>query len=235
MSEHDSNLSSERLDRAVSQRLAMLRSMPVDTSRLARRMEAQIPRPISKSHYSWFRLNEWTRPLRVVAASVLILGLIAAIIIASSSGPVMASTKDLLRVHQEILADANHSVALQSIQGANAALMREWPKAPQLPQMPLDQKMNGCVMSCCVHRIDRRKMACAALKINGALVSLSVADAADITMPQGQTVHRGGIIYHVSSASGVNMVMTLKNGRWACLMGKVPMETLLQTLAGMKW
>jgi hypothetical protein len=31
------------------------------------------------------------------------------------------------------------------------------------------------------------------------------------------------------------MVMTQRNGRWACLMGEVPTEKLLNVLEGLKW
>ncbi len=119
MDQQNGNPESERLDRAVADRLARLGTMPVDTSRLAKRIEAQIPPPgIGRLS---FRLVLWMRPLRAVAASLLILGLIAGIIISSSSGPAMASTQDLLRVHQEVIAGSDHAVAVRSIDSANGA------------------------------------------------------------------------------------------------------------------
>ncbi len=90
-------------------------------------------------------------------------------------------------------------------------------------------------MSCCVHEIGRQKMACVALKIDGVPVSMAMADAADITMPQGKKIERDGVTYFVQSAKGVNMVMTERNGCWACLMGQVPVEKLLETLKGLHW
>lgn len=233
MDEQNIHPESQRLDRAVADRLAKLRTMPVDTSRLAMLVEAQIPRVGARQ--SSFRLVRWMRPLRAVAAGLLILGLIAGIIISSSSGPAMASTQELLHIHQEVIAGADHAVPVQSIDSANSALARQWPKAPPLPQMSGKEGINCCVMSCCVHRIGRQKMACAAMKINGVPVSMAVANATDIRMPRGKKIERDGVMYLVQSANGVNMVMTERNGRWACLMGQAPIEKLLDTLQGIHW
>jgi hypothetical protein len=233
MDEQKINPESQRLDRAMADRLAKLGAMPVDTSRLAKRVEAQVPRRNEPQRS--LRLHRWMRPVRAVAASLLILGLIAGIIISSSSGPAMASTRDLLRVHQEVIAGTNHAVAVQSIASANSALARQWPGAPPLPQVSGKDGMSCCVMSCCVHQIGHQKIACAAMTIDGAPVSMTVADAHKIKMPRGKTIERDGASYVVDADQGVNMVMTERNGRWACLMGQVTVEKLLDTLGGLHW
>lgn len=221
----------DRLDVAVARRLAALRAMPVDVSRLSRAVEAQIPRPARHvENVPWHARLGWMRPLRAVAASVLLLGLVGALIVASSSGPVLASTDRLLQVHQAVLSGHGHTVPVPSIEAANGELARQWPQAPRLPTMEHDQ-----VMSCCVHRVGRQRVACAAMKIDGVAVSMAVADAADIKMPEGQKVRRDGVTYHVQSAGAVNMAMTERHGRWACLMGDLPVDRLIDMLDGLQW
>jgi hypothetical protein len=222
----------ERIDAATARRLRALRTMPVDVSRLARGIESEVPRPTAAAtrRAQPARRLPWLSPLRAVAASLLVLGAVAALIIASSSGPALASTDRLLAVHQAVVSGQDHAVPVQSIEGANDALSRHWPDAPALPSVRHDE-----VMSCCVHRVGRRKVACAAMKIDGVAVSMAVADASDIRMPEGQKIERDGGTYHVQSAKGINMAMTERNGRWACLMGPLPVDRLLEALDTLRW
>ena len=37
-----------------------------------------------------------------------------------------------------------------------------------------------------------------------------------------------GVTYHVQSFNSLNMVMTERNGRWICLIGRVPTERLME-------
>lgn len=223
----------ERIDAATARRLRSLRTTPVDLSRLARTVQSEIPRPVpaAPARHPAARRPLWLSPLRAVAASLLVLGALAALIIASSSGPALASTDRLLAVHQAVVSGQDHAVPVQSIEGANDALSRHWPDAPALPSVKHDE-----VMSCCVHRVGRQKVACAAMKIDGVAVSMAVADASDITMPEGhQKIERDGATYHVQSAEGINMAMTERNGRWACLMGPLPVERLVESLDALRW
>lgn len=207
------------MDDATSRRLAKLRTAPVDTSRLLHAVEAQIPRASARPPR--FRLA-WLSPLRATAASLLILGLIAALVISSSSGPVLASAERLAHVHQEVLAaEGSHLTPVGSIAAANAALAAEWPGAPSIPALPEDH-----VMSCCIHRMGQKKMVCVAFESDGVPVTMAVASAADVQLPAGQTLNIGGVNYHIQSHKGINMVMTERGGRWVCLMGKLPLNRL---------
>ena len=221
-----------RIDAATARRLSALRTVPVDMSRLTRAIESEVPKPTTASmrHASPARRPIWLSPLRAAAASLLVFGAIAALIIASSSGPALASTDRLLAVHEAVLSGKDHAVPVRSIEGANDALSRHWPDAPALPSVRHDE-----VMSCCVHRVGRQKVACAAMKIDGVAVSMAVADASDIKMPEGEKIQRDGATYHVQSTKGVNMAMTERNGRWACLMGSLPVERLVEVLETLRW
>lgn len=221
------NLDNDRLDQAVSDRLAKLRTMPVDTSRLAARLRGQIPQSVSAAHHPFFLF----RPLRAAAAGFIILGIILAAVISSSSGPALASADRLAQVHEEVT--AGHSrmmMKVSSIEAAAAALSQQWPNAPALPDMPDDH-----VMSCCVHEVGRKKMACVSLTVDNVPITMAVADSADVKVPHGATITRNGVTYEVESSKGVNMAMTERGGRWVCLMGKLPVDRLIDVAGQLRF
>jgi hypothetical protein len=213
------------LDNATSKRLAKLRTAPVDTSQFLKAVETQIPRTHAHPRHL---LLTWLTPLRAAAASLLVLGLIATLVISSSSGPVLASAERLAEIHDEVLtaAGGNHVTRVDSIDAANAALAAEWPGAPLIPKLS-----EGQVTSCCIHTMGRKKTACVAFEFDGVPVTMAVAEGSAVKLPVGETLDIGGVIYHVQSHGGINMVMTERGGRWVCLMGKLPVSRLAE-LAG---
>src|SRR4051812_9228667 len=96
MNTPERNTRQTRLDDATSQRLAKLRTVPVDSVGFLKAIEAQIPR-------SQARPRIWFSPIRTVAASLLVVGLIIALVVHSSSGPVVASAERLAEIHKEVL------------------------------------------------------------------------------------------------------------------------------------
>jgi hypothetical protein len=220
----------EELDEAVAARLARLRSMPVDLSALRRSVGAETG---ASGHAAGRRtVIGWVlNPVRAAAASLLILAGVVAAVVAMSGGPVLASPDRMAQVHREVVSGGAHSMhAVHSIQEANAALASENPGCPAVPAVGGDE-----VMACCVHRVGRTKMSCVSLMADGVPVSLAVADAADVRVPDSRTVTVDGVTYHVQSAQGVNMAMTRRNGRWVCLMGKLPTERLIDVGKGLKF
>ncbi len=210
----------DRLEKATADRLARLATLPVDTSRLAERLRQQIPMPEASLSSKRF----WLRPMRLAASILLLIGGIIAITVFSSSGPALASPDVLAHVHEEMLTDQMHSMRkVTSIDAAAAAISEQWPQRPPLPDMPQDQ-----VMACCVHEVGHKKMACIALLVNEVPVTMAVADSGDIKTPQGATLVRDGVTYHVQSAHGVNMVMNERGGRWVCLMGRLSVDQLIE-------
>jgi hypothetical protein len=212
----------DELDQATANRLARLASFPVDTSKLAASLRQQLPMPQAAQPK---RL--WLRPMRLAAAILILIGGIIAAIVLSSGGPALASPDVLAGVHAEMIAGRSHGVRkVTTVDAAAAALSQEWPQRPALPDMadmPADQ-----VISCSVHEVGRKKMACIALMVNEVPVTMAVADSADIKTPGGTTLVRGGITYRVQSSGGVNMAMTERNGRWICLMGRLSVDQLVE-------
>ena len=62
----------------------------------------------------------------------------------------------------------------------------------------------------------------------GAPVTMAIANAADVRVPESEMLTVGGVTYHVQSHQGVNMVMAQRNGRWVCLMGRLPTRRLAE-------
>jgi hypothetical protein len=217
----------ERLDQATAARLAKLRSMPVDTSRLERLIEAKIPRPSVRPS---FRISQWMRPFRAVAASLLIVGIIGALLIATSGGPVIASAADMAKFHDDLVSGRVAVTHVASVDAANKALTAEWAQSPQIPNMPADH-----VMACCMRSVKNKKVVCVLMEDSAGPVSMTVANASDMQAPTSPTITRGGIAYHVQSVGQLNMVMTERNGRWICLIGKLPVERLMDLASSLEF
>jgi len=213
------------LDQATANRLARLGSLPVDTSRLAAKLRQQIPMTdVVQAR------KMWLRAMRIAAAILIVIGGIVAALLFTSGGPALASAEVLANVHEQMVSGRSHGIMkVSSIDAAAAALAAEWPQRPALPEMGEDH-----VMSCCVHEIGRKKMACVALMVNEIPVTMAIAESTDIKTPEGTTLVRDGVTYRVQSSGGVNMAMTQRNGRWICLMGRLSIDQLIQLSAKLR-
>ena len=230
MMPNESDPRQDQLDQAVADRLARLRSMPVDVASLRRVVEAQVGAPRRRTPARM--VLGWVNPMRAAAASLLVLGMIVVLVIASSGGPVMASADRLAQVHHDVVSGGGHGArAVASIEEANAALSSQHPGGPAVPAVA----GNEPVMACCVHTVGRKRMSCVSMKVDGVPVSMAVADAADVRMPASGSTVVDGVTYHVQAARDVNMVMLQRNGRWVCLMGKIPTERLVDVAKGLRF
>src|SRR5439155_24336651 len=102
MDTFDDDARESEMDRGIARRLAKLRTMPVDTSRLDGLLAAQLPqapRVQGNAPVALWRL----RPLRAIAAGVAILAVIGAILLTSSGGPVLAAPAHMAQVQEGIL------------------------------------------------------------------------------------------------------------------------------------
>ena len=215
----------EALDRAMSARLTKLRAMPVDTSRLDKALRAQVP-PLRPE-----RRLRLLRPLRAIAASVLLVSAIAAaIMLSASSGPALAEPAQMAQVHQDILSGRIPVMQVASIEAANRMLNSQSPGAPTLPHMP-----DSHVMACCMKSVHNKQMACVLLKDEGVPITLAVASAADMKLAPAPVVTRNGIDYRVQKVGDLGMVMTEQNGKWLCLIGRIPADRLIDVAAQVRF
>lgn len=215
------------IDKVVAARLAKLRAMPVDVTDLDKALEAEIPPPA--------RVQPWRilslRPLRAIAASMLLASaIIAAILLTASGGPALAEAAQMAQVHQDIVSGKMPVMQVSSIDAANRMLNQDTPGAPALPQMP-----DSHVMACCMKSVHNKKMACVLLKAAGVPVTLAVASAADMKLPGAPVQSRGGVDFRVQHVGNLSMVMTERNGKWLCLIGQTPPERLMEIAAQVRF
>ena len=90
-------------------------------------------------------------------------------------------------------------------------------------------------MACCMKSVKGKKVACVLLRDGGEPITMTVANAADMRLPKSPTVTRTGVTYHVQSSGELNMVMTERNGRWVCLIGRVPAERLMDVTSKLEF
>ena len=213
------NDNDEQWQQAVSTRLSKLRTMPVDATGLQCAIRAQIPQPAKERG----PIRLFLRPVRAIAASVLVVGLLTAVLVLStSSGPALASPAQMARLHEDLVSGAVPVMQVDSIDAANKALSSQWPQAPGMPNVPADH-----VMACCMKSVKDKKVACVLLKRAGVPVTMTVANASDMQLPKSPKVSRNGVSYHVQSSGKLNMVMTERQGRWICLIGETASEGLM--------
>jgi hypothetical protein len=214
-------------DLAVAERLRRLAELPVDTSRLDQAIEARI---YGNADTRSFRIAAWLRPMRAVAASVVLMAVVATLLLVTSSGPVLASPTEMARFHEDLVSGKVPVMAVTSMHAAEKAIARQWKESPQLPGVPEDH-----AMACCMRSVKNKKMACVLLKDDGEPVTMTVAKADDMQLPQGEIRTRNSTSYHVQSVNDLNMVMTERDGRWVCLISKISVDRLMELAAGLQF
>jgi hypothetical protein len=218
MNTHEPNNDDPKFDQAIAARLARLRTMPVDTSRLEKALSRKIPKPSPVWAHRLLQIG----PLRALAATLAILSILGAVFFMTSSRPALASAEQLAQIHQEMVSGKTPVMHVDSIAAANRTLAEKSPESPQLPTVPADH-----IMACCMTNVKDKKVACLLLKDGGIPVTMTVARAADMRMPTSPTQIRNGITYHVQAVGRLNMVMTERQGRWVCLIGETPADQLM--------
>jgi hypothetical protein len=232
MSDSEAKSVDQRWDEAVSRRLGKLRSMPVDVSRLEQRVRAQVP-PSDPASPAPLRLSHWTRglkALRAVAAGFILLVITAALLLSTSGGPAVASPVVMAQLHEDIVSGRTPVMQVESVTAANQALAKQWAQSPQIPNVPNDH-----IMACCMRSMQNKKVACVLLNGENEPVTMTVANAADMDSPKSPTMTRNGVTYHVQSKGSLNMVMTERNDRWVCLVGRLPVERLMELASNLEF
>lgn len=208
----------KRQDDAISARLRQLSTFPVELDRLERRLSAEIPRPLAGRKVRARSI----RPFAAIAASLTLVIAIAAAVLTTSSGQVMASPAQMAQFHQQIVSNEIPVTKVDSIEAASQVLASQWPQGPDLPRAP-----EAHVMACCMKSIKDKNVACVLLRSEGTPITMSVAKASDMKSPTGDRVVRNGATFHLMSSGGLNMVSTERHGRWVCLIGQVASDRLI--------
>lgn len=232
MSPHDINT---KLDQAVVQRLARLRSVPVDVSRLDASLQGRIPPHPAPSAPRvtplWIgRAVGRLGPVRAAAASLLVMATLAAVLLVSSTGPVVAAPAEMADVHQRLISGESPITRVDSVEEARQVLRSQWSDAPTLPEIPAEH-----VAACCLRSVQNRRVACLLLDGHGGPVSVVVGRAKDFRLPEGPTRTINGITYRVGASGGMHLVMTEHAGRMICVIGEVEVERLVDLASELRF
>lgn len=215
---NEQNQHDEQATKAVSERLARLRSRPVDLASFDARLKSALPR---SSRGMRALIWPFVSPMRAIAASLVVGALLSAIVLMSTSTPALATPKRMAEIYNNAVDGKSHATTVSTADEARDVLRRKWPDAPVVPEVRDLQ-----LMHCCVHEIGRKQMACVTFLVEEQPVTLAFASARDVRSPHGQTRVIDGQSFVVGSADGINMVMSERNGTWMCLMGRLPVERL---------
>jgi len=224
MTNHDDY---EKLDTATSARLARLGARPVDTSRLAGRVEqamtaelasgsstiAQRPSPLSAWRRGW-------RPIASAAAAILIVLTVGWMVLEGGTSPAMAAPTELAQLHRDVARGRIPDLKVASVEEANQLLADQSNGVVLVPELP------GVMMSCCLHQHAGTTLTCALIERDGRLITVAVANGAKVHSPRGKTLTRGDRTFIAHTANGINMVMAHEGDRWLCVMGEVDFEPL---------
>jgi hypothetical protein len=216
---NDQTPNAERLDEAVSKRLAKLAGMPVDSTQLQRRLHARLG--LTKHDRRRLVLRHWLRPLGTVAAAILILGLVGWVFVVGGS-PAVAAPSDMARIYQDMVTGEVHRQMVTDVAEANRQIRAQWSQAPQIPR---PQSVD--ISSCCLHHVKGVTVAAVLMEYRGEPVTLVVALGQELSSADGPSIVRGGRSFTAHEQDGLQMVMTHEDQRWLCVMGKLPIEQLV--------
>jgi hypothetical protein len=167
------------------------------------------------------------RNLILVAAAI---ALLAVALFDWSTHPAMASATQLATVNQDLIAKRVPIVDVDSIDAANKVLNSQWTQAPPLPQLPTQH-----ITACAIDAVGDKRVACVLLDRPGGSITMTIARATDMAMPQAPIISQGAVTCGVQSVSGLNMVLLCRNGNWVCLMGRTSQTALLQIAGGLQF
>lgn len=214
-------MNEERLDAAMSKRLAKLSTLPVDTSHLDRALRAEIGAPEARTNWS-----RRLKPITAVAASLILLVLLTMALLQNQTA--QASPEMMLQFHRDVVAGKVATMQVDSVTELNKAFEAFSAGGIKVDGMPASMKME-----CCVRDVANKRVACVLLKDGGGPVTLSIAESdAFKPLSSSPVMHRGEKFY-VQSSDGLTMVTVDRGTRRVCLIGEQPAEKLMTLTEGL--
>lgn len=224
---------SDAFDRALSQRLAGLSHMPVDTTAFDKSLRAHLPPPLPIAAgesavvarpWAWRRV---VRPVMAVAASLIVVALVALSLQSQSVHAVPADA--MVQMHRDIVARKVETLEVDSIEKANAAIAAFG--GAEVPRMTLPPESH--TMACCMRNVGDKQVSCILLKSEGVEVTMAVAQAHVEPAAGARRVVAKGQPYDVQAIGELTMVMFERDGRHVCMIGALPEAKLLALCEGL--
>lgn len=221
----------DRLDRATSHRLARLAARPVDVSRLGDRVSAgmsELGEP-SAAPVLPVRRQRWWGPILSAAAAVVIVGAVGLVLLGRGGSQAMAAPAELAHLHAMLAGGSLPNLRVASVDEANRLLADQRRGAVPMPELP------GAMMSCCLREHAGTTLTCALIERHGLLISVAVADGERMHSPEGRLVRVGGREFVHHTDGDVEMVMTQRDGRWLCVMGRATPQALAEVASQIRF
>lgn len=223
MTEHQ-----DQLDQATRDRLAKLASMPVDMSRLQKKMaDALPPEPESKPRALQASSGGW---YRIAAIFVLIAGASYFAIFGFAPQVAVARTMTVAELHDSLLNDPQEAYLAHSIDQAQALIDAQFTGKLSLPIVDGTQ-----VESCCLVEGDFPLRVALVIKQPSGIATIIIAQGEDFAQPMHLLEHPSGIELHGHDHAGMPMVMRNKGDLWMCVMGETDVKTLADVAAAIKF
>jgi hypothetical protein len=160
---------------------------------------------------------------------VLIVVSIGWLMLNDNSSAVLAAPVDLAQIHYDVTHGLAPHLTVSNVAEANRLLADQANGVVPVPDLP------GAIKSCCLHKYAGTTLTCALIERDGTLISVAVANGAELHSPIGDVKTRGGRTYTVHKANGVNMVMSHHDDRWLCVMGESGIDQLLEVAAAIRF
>jgi hypothetical protein len=209
------------IEQAVAARLAKLRGFPVDTTNLDKRMRAELPPPVVRNR------RRWMAQLSAAAASLLVI--FTLMFVTLQGQPVQASPTMMAQMHYDIVSGKVPTMKADSIDEANEAIAAMAGNSLRLPNAP-----SAHTMSCCMRNLGNKKVACVLLDNGESPITMSAANARDVTPPTGKTRTENGVTYHLQDTGKLHMISFEKSGLWICLISESPTDSLIKLAQQLK-
>ena len=210
-----------QIDQATSDRLAKLSDCPVDTTNLEHRLNNILPDQNSTNTIPLTQ-RMWWKPVTSAAATIILGITLMWLIFNGDSNPVMAAPMHMAEIHNEVVSEHADHFKVTSIEEANQLLSNQSNGVVSVPKLP------GTIKSCCLHKYQHVTLTCALILENGELVSIAIAEANKMHTPKGENISLNGKTFVAHTMNDLQMVMTYRNGRWLCVMGKIQKDKLVK-------
>jgi hypothetical protein len=149
--------------------------------------------------------------------------------LSGGTSPAIAAPADLAQIHFDVSKGLSPHLKVSSVAEANQLLADQSNGIVTIPDLP------GAIKSCCLHHYAETTLICALIQQDGKLITVVVANSAELHSPAGKVVTRAGRDFIVHSANGINMVMTQQGNSWLCVMGESDTAQLLDIAEAIKF
>jgi hypothetical protein len=221
----------DQLDQATQDRLVKLATMPVDLSRLEKKMaDALPPKPAAHLVHRQAPSSGW---YRIAAMFVLMAGIAGAsyfAIFGVAPQGAYANSMTVQELHAYLLEHPDSSYRAQTLPEAQKSI-----DAQIADEKPLPIVDGANVESCCLVQGNFPLRAALIVERPVGSVTIIIAQGKDFAHPTQPLQHHSGVLLHGHTHTDTPMVMRNVGDLWMCVMGEVDQTDLADVAAGIRF